>query len=733
MDFNLTACTLLDIPDDANNCYAKYYDDLVQNHLDSPMTWVGMYVAAASAACSLAMAADAFNGFRSKKLWIPCKYFSLNAFSLTVLAVAMKLPVDITSNMKGINDKLARISSLVLISTAMGNFTTSLGSLENNEIILNSAALCILVTTIAGNVCIHLFQSVSIIYYDGGDALGEEIGCSITMLVLLVTFFSSAVMVPSARRYIESKYNEIHKNVSKKQVEWGEFSGDELRIKVKKYWVMAASGSPQFVMARSSISCTSGLMCLLLALTLVEAHVRLRLVYKQEKARSSGYRWTIDWILFVQSIGVALGTVAPLLRWFVASWFRNSEIGPKSFRDEFKIEKYWTLLLVEWRDRSLPSMIQHRQCRKLLHDSKVLLLNICIGVQILLVAASKLVLLISAKFGNAVFLCFCHTNRPDSTRGSKSRDGTELDFSSYVLLLEGEAKLPEKILKNICNDVDKLIRIGEKDQPKNLMRLLKKSATFNGLRQFDSDQVLSLQSQEPPNCWSLPVVTLTSISIAVTNLTVDKVNQLLASVREGLSIVKLIEKTLDRNGELESIRKAADMVWVGVDLYGKWEEKDLRSTSVRGRTHRETLQNLANIAEKTVKSFTSEAEDILIQNPLNWPVQVIAANSMYRITQTILVGNIKDNEHQTGDELFESLSIIIADILAACLTNLVQVITLKCHRNTINERKESVGRAAILLGECKEILEILQQHELPSLDLEKAASIDQWRASMAHA
>ncbi|KAH6788544.1 hypothetical protein C2S51_003550 [Perilla frutescens var. frutescens] len=703
MDFNLTACTLLANPDDANNCYAKYYDDLVQNHLDSPMAWVGMYVAAASAACSLAMAADAFNGFRSKKLWIPCKYFSLNAFSLTVLAVAMKLPVDITSNMKGINDKLARISSLVLISTAMGNFTTSLGSLENNEIILNSAALCILVTTIAGNVCILIFQSVSIIYYDGGDALGEEIGCSITMLVLL------------------------------KQVEWGEFSGDELGIKVKKYWVMAASGSPQFVMARSSISCTSGLMCLLLALTLVEAHVRLRLVYKQEKARSSGYRWTIDWILFVQSIGVALGTVAPLLRWFVASWFRNSEIGPKSFRDEFKIEKYWTSLLVEWRDRSLPSMIQHRQCRKLLHDSKVLLLNICIGVQILLVAASKLVLLISAKFGNAVFLCFCHTNRPDSTRGSKSRDGTELDFSSYVLLLEGEAKLPEKILKNICNEVDKLIRIGEKDQPKNLIRLLRKSATFNGLRQFDSDQVLSLQSQEPPNCWSLPVVTLTSISIAVTNLTVDKVNQLLASVREGLSIVKLIEKTLDRNGELESIRKAADMVWVGVDLYGKWGEKDLRSTSVRGRTHRETLQNLANIAEKTVKSFTSEAEDILIQNSLNWPVQVIAANSMYRITQTILVGNIKDNKHQTGDELFESLSIIIADILAACLTNLVQVITLKCHRNTINERKESVGRAATLLGECKEILEILQQHELPSLDLEKAASIDQWRASMAHA
>ena len=84
-----------------------------------------------------------------------------------------------------------------------------------------------------------------------------------------------------------------------------------------------------------------------------------------------------------------------------------------------------------------------------------------------------------------------------------------------------------------------------------------------------------------------------------------------------------------------------------------------------------------------------------------------------------------------GDELVESISITISDILAACLTNVAQVITLKCHREDIREREERVRRAAILLGESKEILEILQQHELPSLDVEKAAKIDEWRASMA--
>ncbi|KAK4383057.1 hypothetical protein Sango_2813500 [Sesamum angolense] len=132
------------------------FDKFVQDNLDSPMPWIGMYVAAASALCSVAMIVDAISGFRSRKFWLPCKYFSLNAFSLTVLAVAMKLPVDFTSNTRAPHDKLARICSLVFMATAMGNFMTSLGSMENNDIVLNLSALGILVVTIAGNVCIHI-------------------------------------------------------------------------------------------------------------------------------------------------------------------------------------------------------------------------------------------------------------------------------------------------------------------------------------------------------------------------------------------------------------------------------------------------------------------------------------------------------------------------------------------------------------------------------------------------
>nr|GEU73957.1 Rho guanyl-nucleotide exchange factor 12 [Tanacetum cinerariifolium] len=65
--------------------------------------WVGLYVAGASLACTLAMAADAFQGFRQWKLWFPNKFFVLNTVSITLIAIAMKLPVDLTTNMSDSN------------------------------------------------------------------------------------------------------------------------------------------------------------------------------------------------------------------------------------------------------------------------------------------------------------------------------------------------------------------------------------------------------------------------------------------------------------------------------------------------------------------------------------------------------------------------------------------------------------------------------------------------------
>ncbi|CAA3012329.1 uncharacterized protein LOC111391085 [Olea europaea subsp. europaea] len=113
-----------------------------------------------------------------------------------------------------------------------------------------------------------------------------------------------------------------------------------------------------------------------------------------------------------------------------------------------------------------------------------------------------------------------------------------------------------------------------------------------------------------------------------------------------------------------------------------------------------------------------------MDNPLTWPVKIMAANSMYQIDRTILLAR---GNKEIDEGLFDHLSVMIVDILAASHTNLPQVITMKCHHNSQKKRQKSVHKAALFLGETKEILKILQQREIPSLDPDEATYIDEWR------
>ncbi|KAL0440982.1 UNVERIFIED_CONTAM: hypothetical protein Sradi_0037100 [Sesamum radiatum] len=304
----------------------------------------------------------------------------------------------------------------------------------------------------------------------------------------------------------------------------------------------------------------------------------------------------------------------------------------------------------------------------------------------------------------------------------------ELNLSRFVLLLDGESELPKCTLMYIFRQADKVIEMGEKQQAQNVILLPNIFNNFRGVREFDSYKVPSLHSQEPPNCWSLPLVTLTSIAISLPNVANNKkVTQLVSSVNEGLSLVKLIEKTLNESDELVNIRNAAEVSWVGVTLYRKWQGMDLRKISLRCKNSKNVLQEFSDNAERTIAKFKRRTSDFLMENPLNWSANIIAANSMYRISQTILPSCQEGNE-QNDEGLFQLLSIMIADILAACFTNLAHLIIIKCHRNAIEKREKSVHEAFLLLGKTTQILKLLQQHEWPSLDHDKAAYIEEWRA-----
>ncbi|KAK8538141.1 hypothetical protein V6N12_044278 [Hibiscus sabdariffa] len=93
-----------------------------------PLPWIGVYIASASLACALAMATDLIHGFRHWKLWFPCKFFTINATSLTIITVAVKLSVDLNTPMPWGQDQLAKLSSTALICSLYINICIQLGT-----------------------------------------------------------------------------------------------------------------------------------------------------------------------------------------------------------------------------------------------------------------------------------------------------------------------------------------------------------------------------------------------------------------------------------------------------------------------------------------------------------------------------------------------------------------------------------------------------------------------------
>ena len=150
--------TALDIPSDFRDCLQYELDR--QNSYSKPMPWIGIYIAVASLFCILAMVADLIHGLRNRKLWFPCKYFTLNAASLTVIAVAMKLPVDLSNPMRGDSDQIAKIGSMAFMCTMMANLLPSLATMNSKELLTNIIALDILVITLIVNVCIQIYTGV---------------------------------------------------------------------------------------------------------------------------------------------------------------------------------------------------------------------------------------------------------------------------------------------------------------------------------------------------------------------------------------------------------------------------------------------------------------------------------------------------------------------------------------------------------------------------------------------
>ncbi|KVH99861.1 hypothetical protein Ccrd_021897 [Cynara cardunculus var. scolymus] len=510
-------------------------------------------------------------------------------------------------------------------------------------------------------------------------------------------------------RVIQHQYQELHRSVLDCQEI--KFSSKELTHHVKKYWMIAETGNPQFVLASSPFCSASGLVCSIIAAQSILSLIGMLEYTPHFWDGKSDYKWSINVILTIQYVRMVVGSIAPTFRCITTTtYFNLSKEWSINHINMFRVEKHWTQRLRHWKRNHYTSHIPGRHCKKVFNHVKNMILNLCIALQMTLVVICKTICLVPTCI-MLLFCSCCHFCNSllkrfrEEPNASNNNARSEIkEYIGYALQIEEEAKLSKRMLKNMLKSITKLLYQSEKKQPRNLVKFLEKPTGFNGVAEFDNDQVPPLHPEETNNCWSLIAITLTAVALALPNIENGQVKGLLASMSEGLQFVTHIEETLDANGDLVKARKTARRVWTEVEVYCSWLHIDLQMKAHKGKMSQEILQWLSD-----------EAIQIVI-------------HSMYRISQTILLHCNEQEDWPTDVELFEWITTIIADLLCACFTNLPRVITLKCHHDAIEKREESIRTAAQLLGKSKTILNILEGRQLPDLDQESMAYIDKWQA-----
>ncbi|XP_076905374.1 uncharacterized protein LOC143561120 [Bidens hawaiensis] len=685
------------------------------------MPWVGLYIGGASLFCTLAMAVDAIQAIRQQKLWFPCKSFTINAASVTLIAIAMKLTMDLTTEMPGFYDKQAKYFGIYFLFTMLANSLPSLGLMGDKELLVNIIALGILIITVIVNMLIQsCTRVISLTSLD-----------MIYLIFPVILPFSIALMVPTSKSIIQHRYaklRELDSTLCKVN-----FSSKELRRNVKKCWMMATTGNPQFVIACSPICYALGVMCLRVAIKTLFVLVDL---FKNTSLTvlwygESDYKWSVLIILVIQLFGILVGSIAPIFRCFTAIEYFNVSIRwSVNHLNVFKVEKYWTQRLKQWRHIHVHSRIRGRHFKVVFHSFKNMVLNACIALQATFVVICKTICLVPKSLFIVLSWC-CYLCTPllerlkEEPNASNTNAKSEVEeYTSYVLRIEEDTKLSKWLLRNMLSSITRLLHELEKKDPTNLFKLLEKYKGYNGVLEFDNDQVPPLHAKENQNAWSLVVITLTSIALALPNIPNQIVNELLVGVGEGLEFVRHVEENLNANIEdLVKTRKASRRVWTTLESCCKWLRIDLRNDAYKGKTSREILQWLGDEAIKVVIQFKKSRIDSLDHSVHRF----VSANSMYRISQTILLYCNDQENWPSDEEIFELVISMIADVLFACFTNLPRVITMKCHHTVVEQREDDLVTAAQLLGKSKKILKILKTRQLPDIDLDTMAYIDRWR------
>ncbi|KAK9122575.1 hypothetical protein Sjap_012177 [Stephania japonica] len=132
------------------------------------------------------MLCDVYFAIRRKARYIPCRLFSFNSFTLTLLAIAAKLPVDLTTNMPSARDQLSKLTGTAMICICIGFMAPSLANSKRGRQ-SEQASIGLFVVTVIVNMCIEMRTGVIFSF------VPEHIIIMCFMIMLLYTLLYNVV------------------------------------------------------------------------------------------------------------------------------------------------------------------------------------------------------------------------------------------------------------------------------------------------------------------------------------------------------------------------------------------------------------------------------------------------------------------------------------------------------------------------------------------------------------
>ncbi|XP_043715512.1 uncharacterized protein LOC122663911 [Telopea speciosissima] len=429
-------------------------------HTSQYPTPLSVTTAVASLLCFIAIAIDTLRGFRQKKLWFPCKYFSLNAATIAVLGMATSPPVFLRSPMPSCGDQLEKLTSSILLCVSMGFFMPSLGSMNRTELIFNLVTITFLATTMVVNICFQI-----------GTAGGLEFRYFLEHMIIIICIVALlAVLWFSLPEKGIKNVCDIMYLCAINEHKPSTF--EEMRYSLKETSKVAYVGNPQYILGRSSNCILVSILCgISVTVLLQEIFFRSIMIRNSSFCNGVSEHGFSTWVIVaVQSIAIVTVAVATTTRWFVIAW----HVGPERFatwRDIFRVEQYH---LLWWRELENQQMLPPGNAfhLKILRGLKRIIFDMLVIAQIDILVIGKFMCYLSMSF------TFMLKKLLDCL-GYKLEDGHQMNnentrwvhsISSFL----GESDLNSWMLSNWERDMTRWERRCGRNTPTHLIELLYK-------------------------------------------------------------------------------------------------------------------------------------------------------------------------------------------------------------------------------------------------------------------